>query len=783
MINNYLKIAFRSLAKNKAHTFINMSGLVLGMAIFLLITMYTRFELSYDEFHDNFENLYQISIDNEFSTAAPLASVIQDGISDFQTIVRVDYYYGGGRSPLLIIDDGSTSKKIKFRDVLFTDDAFFDMFSFKVIHGNIKTALKDPNSIVLTRSSSQQIFGIENSVGKSIHYIGDRNSKPEMDLTVTAIVEDVPENSTILFNAIIPFSKLYSTNQDISEDWSNWGYKTFVVVNKQNIKSFKSKLDNLWVEKVEEIWPGEKSEIRAVELSEIPFDNNSRRQLIYFIQLIGIFILSIAIINFINLTIAKSTTRAKEIGVRKVIGSLRSDLIKQFLLESIIVSLIVAPIAFLIVDLSKNSFYNIINKQIPFDLIHDPVILIILFVGVLLIGIIGGIYPALYLSSFKSVSILKGELTKGKKNNSLQFSLFVFQFVISVTLIICTILISNQIDYLKSKPLGFNNKNIVYFRQSEQINKKYDVFKERLVQHSNIISVARSNHALGENLNIGTFHEVNGEDKFYSATTVDPNFISTMGIEVIAGRDFSWEVSSDKKKAVIVNETFVKEFELADPIGTEINFIKWKAKIIGVVKDFHYNSFHAKVKPSALLYADWNSQINVKINNHDITNTIKIIEEVWNELSPIIPFDYKFLDNTYDKLYKSEDELQQIITYFSIIAIIIACLGLFSLISYSCEQRTKEIGIRKVLGASVTNVISTLTKKYLQWIITATIIAIPISYYLMDIWLQDYAYRIEMNMITFIIAGAMVITIALVTISSKAIKAAIANPVDSLRNE
>jgi len=784
MLKNYLKIAFRNLKKNKVYTFINMGGLAMGMAIFLLITMYARHELSYNKFHEKSDHIYQVSIGSDFYTTAPLAPLIKEKIPDFEKIIRVDNGFGGGRSPLFVITDHEGSQKVKFENVLFTDHDFFSLFSFKVIHGDPDTALKEPYSIVLTRSSSQRLFGTENSIGRTIHYIGDRNSQPEMDMTIKAIVEDVPSNSTITFNALASFSTLYAVKPNIVDDWRNWFYSMYVLLRDQNVNEFQSKLKQIWFEREKQLWPGEEhSKISIVPLTDLPFHNNNRRQLIYFIQLIGIFILIIAIINFINLTIAKSTSRAKEIGIRKVVGSNRFELIKQFLCESILISILVAPVAIIIVALSKHPFYEIIQKQIPFDLFQQPSWIGMIIAGVLIVGLIAGIYPAIILSSFKPAAIIKGAITKGKKRNALRFSLFVFQFVISAFLVICTMLISSQIDHLKNKSLGFDQKNIVHFCQNQQINQQYDVFKQKLIQNPNIISVARSNTALGQDLPIGTSHEINGVRKPYSATTVDPDFIPTMGIEMVEGRPFSWDISSDRNSSIIVNETFVKEFKLEPALGAEIDFLDWKTKVIGVMKDFHYNSFHQKVQPSALVYADWNGRISIRISGGNVSDTIRYIEKTWNGISRVMPFEYEFLDDTYNKLYKSDEELHKISTYFSGVAIIIACLGLFGLISYSTEQRTKEIGVRKVLGASVSGLIGLLSQEYIKWVLIANLISWPIVYFVIEKWLQDFPYRISITAWPFLLSGLAALLIALLTVSWQAIKAATANPVDSLKYE
>jgi putative ABC transport system permease protein len=783
-----LKFALRNLFKNKVDAFINMGGLAMGIAVFFLITMYSKHELSYDKFNLNYKDIYQVNIGKAFYTTTPLANLMKERIPEIKSVTRIDYYAGGGQAPFIEVDEiGGSSRKLKVKNVVFADNNFFDLFSFKVIYGNPTTALNNPYSIVLTRNTSQLLFGTDNSVGKSIHYIGDRSNLPEMDMTVTAVIENIPGNSSITFNAVASFATLYSikpTGKDMDSDWSNWMYSTFALLDNNNSEIVEEKLSKLW-EECESIYfaENEHQEIGIVSLSDIPFYNNNKRQLIFLIQLVGIFILAIAIVNFVNLTIGKSLLRAREIGIRKVIGSLRFELIKQFLFESVLISILVAPVSLVIVSLSKSYFNNITNTQISFDIIHQPLLVVYFAIGILVIGIIAGIYPAFYLSSFKITSILKGEATKGKKKTSLQFGLFVFQFVISISLIICTVLISKQIDFVKDKSLGLNTTNIIDFNQSQQIGQEYNVFKQRLLQNPNIISVTRTNTGLGKGLPITGTYEHNGIKKTYAVTTVDPDFIPTMDIGMLDGRNFSWEIQGDKKGAIIINETFAKELGLKSVLNTELTLFNGKAKIIGVTKDFFYDSFRQTLKPSALWYADWNSHINIKINNQKTAQSIKYIEGLWNELSPQTPFEYEFLDKTYGQLYKSEENLQQIFSTFSVIAIIIACLGLFGLALNSTQQRLKEISIRKINGAKISEVLIMLNKIFIKWIVIAFVIACPIAWYAMHEWLNNFAYKTELSLWIFAFAGILALGIALLTVSFLSWKAASRNPVEGLRYE
>jgi putative ABC transport system permease protein len=652
------------------------------------------------------------------------------------------------------------------------------------LYGNPATALKDPYSIVLTRSTAQSLFGTDNVVGKTIHYVGDRNSQPNMDMTVTAIMEDIPNNSSISFNAVGSYTTLYAVKPsgiDIDEDWGNWMSSTFISFNQNDANVFTDKVNKLWLEQ-EKMLGNSPSKIRLIPLDEVHFHNNSIKQLIFILQLIGVFILIIAIINFINLAISKSATRSREIGIRQVIGSHRIELIKQFLSESILISFIAAPVAILIVELSKPFYFRMIGKQIPFDFIYQPYSVLIFIACVIIIGTISGIYPAIVLSAFKPVAVLKGEITKGKRGNSIRHALIVFQFAISIALIICTIIVSKQVNYLKYQDLGFNDKNIIHFNQSKVINKHFDVFKQKLLQNPDILNVARSNVALGRDLPIGLSTEINGVKKSFRATTVDPDFIPTMKIKITEGRPFSWDIKSDKMTTMIVNEAFVKEFMLKPALGAELD-LNGKARIIGVMKDFHYTSFHQKVEPAALFWVDWNSEINIHMTNKNVSKTIQYVKNTWDELSPETPFEFEFLDKTYDQLYKSDERFQSIINGFSILAIILACMGLFGLISQNTNRRIKEIGVRKILGASINSIVFTLTNDLLKWVVIANIIAWPLAWFIMNRWLQNFAYHTEMSWWMFVLSGGIALIIALATISLQAIKAATANPVDSLNNE
>ena len=789
MLNNYLKIAFRNLLKSKFYSFINIIGLAVGMVVFLFISIYTRHELSFNKFHEKHEWIYEIQIGEKLSTVAPLAPLIQDHLPEVKTITRIDQSYGGGMSPVLITSEDGRFRKNKVKDFLFVDYNFFDLFSFPILHGNSARALEQPYSMVLTESMARKLFGEANAVGQSIHYIGDWINVPEMDMTVTAVIEDVPDNSSIRFNGLVSLATLYTfkpNGRPIDEDWGNWGYKTFVELNPENRVYFEEKLEALWRQACLAEWPEEEPpSIGLVPLVETPFYNNNRRQFIYLIQMIGVFVLIIALINFVNLSLARSSSRAREVGIRKVVGSTRRELIHQFLCESFLLSLLVTLLSFIILELAKPVFYSIVQQKIAFNWIQQPALILHVIIAILAISLVAGIYPAIVLASFKASKILKGELSRGRTRNKSRFVMVVLQFSISTALIFCTLVISNQIHFLRTKPLGFDQHNIIHCEQSKQINEKYDVFKNRLLQNPNIMAMTRSNTALGQELNISQTLEINGIKAHFRSTTVDPDFISTMGIELIEGRNFSWGIASDEYYALIVNETFVKTFNLKEPIGQEVkDYLGWgNPVILGVMKDFHNDSFHQTIEPSALWYANWNGTINIRISGQNIPQTLHAIQQVWDELSPNFPFDYVFLDQTYNDLYRSEDVLHRIFTSFASMAIFIACLGLLGLISYSARQRTKEIGIRKVMGASTQGIIGLVSRQYILWVLIANAIALPLAAWAMSGWLNHFAYRTTLKAAPFLWAGFGVLGMALFIVGWQAFGAALSNPVEALRHE
>jgi putative ABC transport system permease protein len=785
----YLRNVWRNLKRNKLSSFINIVGLATGIATFMLTGIYVYNELSYDRFHVNHERIFEISIDGDLNLCAPIAKWLENEYPEIENIVRLDKEFGGGGKAILKYSGENQQISIDVANIIYADSSFFDIFSFKVFLGDKNKALTDPNSIVLTKSIAEKLFGTENPIGKNIKFFS-KSRDITLDLTVTAIIEDTPVHSSISYNGIISFETRYSDSPKMEEDWGNWGYPTYIKLNKNaRIADFKLKVNPSWVELAKDklqITGASDNEIvnylKFVPLKDVQFFGNSKRQFISLILIIGIIVIVIAIVNFINLSVAKSSNRSREIGIKKVFGSGRTGIIFQLLFESVSLSFLSTFLALFIVVMISPVFEKITGWNLSFEQENYFYIIVILITGSLIIGLIAGLYPALFLSSFNPVRTFKNETSFGSKGEKFKIFLMVFQFAISISLIICTIVITKQVRYLRTKNVGFDKENLIYCDRSK-VSKKYDMFKQKLLQNPNIHNIASSNTSLARNFPMTNSSVIIDKERTFYTMTVDQDFVQTIGLKIIKGRDFSWDISTDQYGAMIINETAVKEFELTDPIGTELEMFGYKVYIIGVMKDFHASSFHQKIPPSALWVAPWNGTINFRIDAKNKDKSIAYIKKIWDEFSPDVPFEYHFLDEEYDSLYKSEEKFNLLIAYFSILAIFIACLGLFGLVSFSIDQRIKEIGIRKVNGAKAIEIIVLVNKNFIFWVIVAFLLACPIALYAMKKWLQNFSYRTEINSWIFILAGIIALIIVFCTVSLQSWKAATKNPVDALRHE
>lgn len=795
MFKYHLKIIWRNLLRFKLHSILNIAGFSIGISSFILILLYVQSELTIDSFQQNRDRIYKFTLGGNFNTMAPLAVILKDKIPEIEKIVRLDFQMGGGESPFFRVKEGNETKTVQVNDIIYADSTFLDVFSFRVINGNAKKSLSDPNSIILTESISRKIFGNNNPVGNIIEYIGT-NESPRLYYTVSAIIEDIPENSSIKFNGIVSFTTLKAIKPagvDVDEDYGNWTYDTYILANRSVSKDeLTGKINEVWLDEIlkkNDIQPGSESAKEYVSglvpLKDVTFYQNNKIKFIYLILLVGIIIIIIGIINFVNLSIAKSYLRTKEIGVRKVAGSSRYELIKQFIGESVILTFVASLAALVIVSFLMPLFNEITGRAISFSIQQYLSGFLLFISGSIFIGIIAGAYPAFYLSSFKPVTVFKNVKTGGIKTSAIIQGLIIFQFIISIALIISTIIISRQIKYMRTGDVGFDKENIITFQLTKNIRDKYDVFRQQLLLNPDIINVAASSGKwLSEQFHISFTEKINGSERTFYAMAVDPDFVNTVGLEIIEGRNFSRDLETDKYRTIIINETAVKNFGLDDPLGCEIEMFDFKAKVVGVVRDFHNESFQKKIN-SLLLWdvPDYCNNLSIRISDKNIRETIGYIKKQWEELSPDIPFEYNFLEEKYDALYKVEDKFSIVIGYFSIIAILIACLGLFGVVSFSAATRTKEIGIRKINGAKISEILLLLNRNFIVLVLIAYLIAVPVAWYVMHKWLGNFAFRTGLSWWIFIIAGLLVLSVAIITVSWQCWRTATRNPVEALRYE
>jgi len=800
MFKNYFKIALRNVWGNKIFSFINIFGLAISMACSLVIFLFVQDETSYDRFHKDANNIYRVvkKFINDDGTSVPdattppaLAPAMQREIPDVICATRLFANPDWGQNFLFKYED----KKFNEQKIFFVDSNFFNVFSFPFIKGNSHDVFKDPNSIVITENVAGKYFGNTNPIGKTL--VTERF--PE-NLTVTGVIKNIPANSHFHFDFAIPLGN-NSLGSDKDADWQWYEFYTYVRLKPQtNIASF--------IKKVQAIYQSNDSvgkniyytqPLTSIHLTsnlKEEIESNSNRLYVYIFSIIAIVIILIAGINYVNLATAKAATRTKEVGIRKVNGASSSSLIRQFLTESVITCLAAFVLAILIAQLLLPVVNTITQKQLIF--FNDPLILGYLLGLALSLGLMAGIFPAVYLSAFKPVLVLKSLKVGSKGTLSLRKILVVVQFSISIVLIIGALIIAQQVRFMQSETLGLNKDQVIIVKNEGTLaDSDKEAFRNAALQIKGIEKIATSDGVVGGQNWIANLHTQSSQNmQLVNFLSISDDYLDALGIELKEGRSFSAKFPTDVKVdldgqtnkllgSIILNETAVKELGLKKPVvGKNVYWGENYLLVIGVVKDFHFTSFHDEIKPFAFLDIPQRmSNYTIKISTSNIKSTLSQLENTWNKFSPQRPFEYIFLDDTYAKLFQSEIHLEQIFTSLVILAILITCLGLFGLVIFIAQQRVKEIGIRKVLGASVFSITKLLTLDFIKLVCIAIIIASPIAWYAMDKWLQDYAYRINISWITFCIAGLLSIAIALVTISFQSIKAAIANPVKSLRTE
>ncbi len=799
MLKSYFITAWRYLTRHKTYSIINIAGLSIGLACAMLILLYVKDEASFDKFHKNVNNVYRIVTLSKFggnyhkdsNTGFLQGPRFAANVPGIQSFVRVQ---SGS-------EDIKNGTEVQSQDLLYVDPGFFSAFSFPLIGGNAATCLTEPHSIVLSEDAAIKQFGKTDVVGKTMMLKEDSLFVP---YTVTAVAKKCPQNSSIQFEVLLPIKESEADAKN-NDNWFNFFLNTFVVLNPNaSLQKVENQMQAFYVkdalkvykEMVEKYLGGHDEGMGTYFLqpftdmhmsTELPSQNGlqnaSNPMYTYILSGIALFVLLIACINFVNLTIARSLKRAKEIGVRKVIGSDRKQLIFQFLGESFMLCFIAFTLALLLVQLILPVFNDLSNKALSFSYLFD-VKLIVAYVALFLItGLLAGFYPALVLSGYKPVETLYSRFNLAGKNY-LQKSLVVLQFALASFLIIATFTIYRQFNFLTKTDLGFDDRNIVVVSKEGLKHNEAETFKAELLQNPNIMDVAPKNSGFwGTSAKISNDSIIN-----FAYETVDESYIPTMKIPLVQGRNFSTSNPSDASSSILVNEAFVKKAGWKNPIGETVNFYyrdNEMYQVIGVVKDYHYAALNQKIGPQMFTMKNSNGygNFNIKIKPGSETESLKFIQAKFREFFPLNPYSYIFKDDQRIKDYESEAKWKQIILFGAILTIFISCIGLFGLSVLAAEKRTKEIGIRKVLGASVSNVVTKLSKDFLMLVSIALLIAIPLSWLASDKWLQNYPYRATLDWWLFALASLLVILVALFTVSFQAIKAAIANPVTSLRSE
>ena len=791
MFTNYLKLTLRNVKKYKGYSFLNIAGLAIGITLFILIMLYVQDQLSYDKFNKNLHRIYRV--ENEEGTQPALAPAvgkeIAERIPEAQKVVRFkftrDYF-------VKYLPPGTQEVvgPIKITRFGWADSTVFDVFTLPFVAGNPETALEAPYALVLTESISKRIFGNENPIGKIIKV----NNKD--DYKVTGIIKD-PKNFHLEFDAVASFVTLGKLiGPDELNSFNFWNLPTYVLLpQNHNAADVAHKITNLFHERLNKMFQREFKfglfPLKDLYFSKFGYGKHGNLQSVYIFIIIAVFVLCIACINFINLSTARASTRAREVGIKKVVGSQKSSLITQFLTESVLLTLFALIAAIFLVYILLPEFNNLIEGNLSFDLFENPTAMLLLIGGAVFVGMASGIYPAFYLSSFTPCSVLKGDKVKGTKSVKFRQILIVFQYSISIILIIATIIVFNQLSYVRNKNLGFNKENILNFNinRNPAISRNKEGFKEKLMKNPNILNVTFSQGYPGFIYNYEGFL-YKEERKGSVVFTVDPEYFDVYGLQIIDGRNFSRDLKTDQLRTCIINEAAVKEFELEKPVGTIFHkdriegtsFPSKDIEVIGVVKDFHFESLHDEIGPLVFGWnPSWLWNTSIRISPYNFQKTIEYIKKVWREFSPESQFGYTFLDEQFNSQYKSEDQLGKIFGYFAVFGILIASLGLFGLASFTVERRTREIGVRKVLGASISSIFVLISKEFTKLILIANIIAWPVAFYVMNRWLQSFAYRTGIDWQVFIFSSFFALAIALFTVSYQAIKAALNNPVDSLK--
>ncbi len=807
MWRNYLTVALRNIRKHKGFSLINIAGLAIGIASCLLILLFVQSELSYDRFHEKAERIYRVGFTfhvgtNQFDAAlgpCPLAAALVDDFPEVQSAARIFARQSRGGDVFVRFGE----KRYKENKFLWADPELLDILTIPFIKGSPGEALALPNSVVMTAAAAAKYFGQEDPIGKMLE-LGDGSL-----YMVNGVTESWPEHSHFHFDFLASFSSL-PKSKDL--DFYDTAVFTYILLRENaSIDELESKLPEFSgkclapiIEKImavpyeEFLESGNFIGFMTQPLRDIHLRSKWGNELepqgsfntVIIFSAIAMLILIVACINFINLTTARATQRANEVGVRKVVGSSRAQLVRQFLSESIFLSFLSFLLALIFVELALPVFNNLVGKKFSFSHIFDWSSLLFLLIGAFFIGIAAGSYPAFLMASFRPVVVLKGKIQSSMRGRRFRDALVIFQFCASIILLVGTAVIYTQLHYIRNKELGFDKEHVVVIQRAEKLGSQQLAFKNQLYQNPDVLSVAFTDSLPQMLLEAKVFQkegEGSQENNTLITITADYDLLETYGLKMIAGRYFEREHSTDST-AVVLNETAINALDIQDPLEKRLVLVGLKRKpmdIIGIINDFHMESLHTKIGPTAVILVGARPSVllSVRVRPGDLPKTLDFLEDKWREFTNNQPFEYAFFDDQFDMLYKAEIQAGKVITAFACLAVFIACLGLLGLASFTASQRTKEIGIRKVLGATTSGILVLLNKDFVKRVLVANLIAWPLAYYAMNMWLQNFAYRIRANIWMFLASAVIALLIALFTVSYQTIRAARGNPVDSLRYE
>ncbi len=791
MINHFLKLSFRNIIKNKTNTGINIASLALGVTILLLIVVYAVNELSVDNFNLKADRIYKITYGNSSLTPGPLNEYLKDQFPEIEQTTHIETRQLSMFSPVIQYNNQS----FEIEKYYSADPGFFEIFDFEVVQGDLKSAMEAPFSLVLTESEASRIFNNKNPIGETVTW----KIFQDFTFTVNAVIKDLPSNSSIQFNGLVSDASVNGVGgQRYSANWGYTVYESYVLL-KPNVdaKLLEEKLAvNLIsyyqtnLSDSESLNDAKANPIQLHTLKDIYFNkdlsndttNRGNMALVNMLFIIGGIVMLLSVINYINLTTARASSRTKEIAVQKLIGSNKRYLILQHLSETTLISFLAVAIGTCLALLLVRQFGNFMN--VANGLKFQPWMFALLVPATIVLGVVSGIYPAFLLSSRKAIDIMKMKGGVKSKGGNLRHSLIIFQFSVTIALIAATFLIFKQLKFIKDKDLGIPKEQIVYAKLPFQILRgNKEILRERLLAIPEIKQAAFSSNIFGKIEGLDN-QEIDGKNLNFATTWVDTEFINLYNLQLVDGRFFSKDLKTDENATALINEAAVRDFGVEDPYQLSIRVPGGKAKVVGIIKDFNYKSLHSKIEPLVIIYLPGQGQfVNLKVSGLNIPGTLEKVSTVWNELAPGFPFSYNFLEQDFELLYKKDDQMAKAVMLFSLIAIAIAVLGIFGLSIFMGEFRIKEIGIRKINGANISEVMVMLNKDFMKWIAIAFAVATPIAWFATHKWLQGFAFKTNLSWWIFALAGLLALVIALLTVSWQSWRAATRNPVEALRYE